>query len=76
VIAVDGKTVRCSDSRRHEHGPLHLVSAWANMESFHRLLSGNSFRSYGATCGDVDKTKRIDLVFAAIISDLRPTKGT
>src|SRR5215218_10900800 len=29
VIAVDGKTVRRSGSRRHEHGPLHLVSAWA-----------------------------------------------
>jgi predicted transposase YbfD/YdcC len=30
VIAVDGKTVRRSGSRRHEHGPLHLVSAWAS----------------------------------------------
>jgi predicted transposase YbfD/YdcC len=30
VIAVDGKTVRRSASRRHEHGPLHLVSAWAS----------------------------------------------
>src|ERR671916_1724299 len=29
-IAVDGKTVRRSRSRRHEHGPLHLVSAWAS----------------------------------------------
>src|SRR5215210_4875091 len=30
VIAVDGKTVRRSGSRRHEQGPLHLVSAWAS----------------------------------------------
>jgi predicted transposase YbfD/YdcC len=29
-IAVDGKTVRRSGSRRHEHGPLHRVSAWAS----------------------------------------------
>src|SRR5919199_190979 len=29
VVAVDGKTVRRSGSRRH-HGPLHLVSAWAS----------------------------------------------
>src|ERR687890_2116471 len=29
VIAVDGKTVRRSGSRRREQGPLHLVSAWA-----------------------------------------------
>jgi predicted transposase YbfD/YdcC len=30
VVAVDGKTVRRSASRRHDHGPLHLVSAWAS----------------------------------------------
>jgi predicted transposase YbfD/YdcC len=30
VIAVDGKTVRRSGSRRREYGPLHLVSAWAS----------------------------------------------
>ncbi len=30
VVAVDGKTVRRSGSRRREHGPLHLVSAWAS----------------------------------------------
>ena len=30
VVAVDGKTVRRSGSRRHEHGPLHLVSARAS----------------------------------------------
>ena len=30
VRAVDGKTVRRSGSRRHEHGPLPLVSAWAS----------------------------------------------
>jgi DDE_Tnp_1-associated len=27
VVAVDGKTVRRSGGRRHDHGPLHLVSA-------------------------------------------------
>src|SRR3954466_10427515 len=30
VVAVDGKTVRRSGSRRHERGPLHPVSAWAS----------------------------------------------
>jgi predicted transposase YbfD/YdcC len=30
VVAVDGKTLRRSASRRHDHGPLHLVSAWAS----------------------------------------------
>src|ERR1044072_5362121 len=30
VVAIDGKTVRRSASRRHNHGPLHLVSAWAS----------------------------------------------
>src|SRR3954447_7010715 len=30
VVALDGKTVRRSGSRRHEQGPLHLVSAWAS----------------------------------------------
>jgi predicted transposase YbfD/YdcC len=30
VAAVDGKTVRRSGSRRHAHGPRHLVSAWAS----------------------------------------------
>src|SRR3712207_3659653 len=30
VVAFDGKTVRRSGSRRHEHGPLHLVNAWAS----------------------------------------------
>src|SRR5919202_6966077 len=29
VVALDGKTVRRSGSRRHERGPLHLISAWA-----------------------------------------------
>src|SRR3954453_23924247 len=29
VVAVDGKTVSRSGSRRYERGPLHLVSAWA-----------------------------------------------
>jgi predicted transposase YbfD/YdcC len=30
VVATDGKTVRRSGGRRHDHGPLHLVSAWAS----------------------------------------------
>src|SRR5215212_5100610 len=30
VVAVDGETVRRSGSRRHDHGPLHLVGAWAS----------------------------------------------
>src|ERR687885_2508338 len=30
VVALDGETVRRSGSRRHERGPLHLVSAWAS----------------------------------------------
>src|SRR3954465_7748170 len=30
VVAIDGKTVRRSGSRRHNRGPLHLVSAWAS----------------------------------------------
>src|SRR3954470_20458656 len=30
VVAIDGKTVRRSGSRRHDHGPLHLVSAWVS----------------------------------------------
>ena len=30
VVALDGKTVRRSGSRRHGRGPLHLVSAWAS----------------------------------------------
>src|SRR3954452_1016434 len=30
VVAVDGKTVRRSGSRRYERRPLHLVSAWAS----------------------------------------------
>jgi predicted transposase YbfD/YdcC len=30
VVAIDGKTLRRSFDRRHEHAPLHLVSAWAS----------------------------------------------
>src|SRR5215218_6101438 len=30
VVAIDGKAVRRSGSLRHDHGPLHLVSAWAS----------------------------------------------
>src|SRR3954465_11488300 len=37
VVAIDGKTVRRSGSHRHNHGPLHLVSAWASDQ---RLVLG------------------------------------
>src|SRR5918998_689331 len=30
VVAIDGKTLRRSFDRKHEHAPLHLVSAWAS----------------------------------------------
>ena len=30
VVAIDGKTLRRSFDRKHEHSPLHLVSAWAS----------------------------------------------
>lgn len=36
-IAIDGKTLRRSHDRTHGHGPLHLVSAWAETE---RLVLG------------------------------------
>src|SRR5437868_9677748 len=32
VIAIDGKTLRRSFDRKHEHAPLHLVSAWASAQ--------------------------------------------
>jgi predicted transposase YbfD/YdcC len=30
VVAIDGKTLRRSFDRKHEHAPLHLVSAWTS----------------------------------------------
>ena len=45
VVAVDGKTVRRSGSRRHDHGPLHLVSAWASGQGLalgQRAVDGKS----------------------------------
>jgi Transposase DDE domain len=45
VVAIDGKTVRRSSSRRHDHGPLHLVSAWASDQGLvlgHREVDGKS----------------------------------
>jgi predicted transposase YbfD/YdcC len=45
VVAVDGKTVRRSGSRRHHHGPLHLVSAWASEQGLvlgQRAVDGKS----------------------------------
>src|SRR5919205_402271 len=45
VVAVDGKTVRRSGSRRHDHGPLHLVSAWASDQGLvlgQRAVDGKS----------------------------------
>jgi predicted transposase YbfD/YdcC len=44
-VAVDGKTVRRSGSRRHDHGPLHVVSAWASGRGLalgHRAVDGTS----------------------------------
>ncbi|MFL5285354.1 MAG: ISAs1 family transposase, partial [Rhodopila sp.] len=45
VVAIDGKTVRRSGSRRHDHGPLHLVSAWASDQGLvlgQRAVDGKS----------------------------------
>jgi predicted transposase YbfD/YdcC len=45
VVAVDGKAVRRSGSRRHGHGPLHLVSAWASEQGLvlgQRAVDGKS----------------------------------
>ncbi len=45
VVAVDGKTVRRSGSRRHNHGPLHVVSAWASEQGLalgQRAVDGKS----------------------------------
>src|SRR5689334_13942822 len=45
VVAIDGKTVRRSGSRRHEHGPLHRVSAWASDQGLvlgQRAVDGKS----------------------------------
>jgi predicted transposase YbfD/YdcC len=45
VVAIDGKTVRRSGSRRHERGPLHLVSAWASARGLalgQRAVDGKS----------------------------------
>ncbi len=45
VVAVDGKTVRRSGRRRHDHGPLHLVSAWASGQGLalgQRAVDGKS----------------------------------
>ena len=45
VVAIDGKTARRSGSRRHGHGPLHLVSAWASEQGLalgQRAVDGKS----------------------------------
>jgi predicted transposase YbfD/YdcC len=45
VVAVDGKAVRRSGRRRHDHGPLHLVSAWASDQGLalgQRAVDGKS----------------------------------
>ena len=45
VVAIDGKTARRSGSRRHGHGPLHLVSAWASEQGLalgQRVVDGKS----------------------------------
>ena len=48
VLAIDGKTVRRSGGRRHDHGPLHLVGAWASDRGpvlGQREVGGKSTRS-------------------------------
>ena len=58
VVAIDGKTVRRSGSRRHDHGPLHLVSAWASDQGLvlgRREVDGKSnetppFPSFSTPC--------------------------
>ncbi len=48
VVAIDGKSVRRSGSRRHDHGPLHLVSAWASERGLalgQRAVDGGRTRS-------------------------------
>jgi len=45
VVAIDGKTARRSGNRRHGHGPLHLVSAWASEQGLvlgQRAVDGKS----------------------------------
>src|SRR5919199_2054726 len=45
VVALDGKTVRRSGSRRHDHGPLHVISAWASDQGLalgQRAVDGKS----------------------------------
>ena len=45
VVAIDGKTVRRSGSRRHDHGPLPVVSAWASGQGLalgQRAVDGKS----------------------------------
>lgn len=45
VIAIDGKTIRCSMDSYHNKAPIHLVSAWANQNSLvlgQRKVDGKS----------------------------------
>ncbi len=37
IVAIDGKTARCSHDRSKDRGPLHMVSAWASSQ---RLVLG------------------------------------
>jgi hypothetical protein len=69
VVAVDGKTVRRSGSRRHDHGPLHLVSAWASDQGLvpgftHELdgplTTGRAGRSPMEAIGDGRHDRRFD----------------
>src|SRR5215211_5892964 len=60
VVAIDGKTVRRSGSRRHDHGPLHLVSAWASDQLAVETIRGvhgtgkteAEIRYFLTSCGD------------------------
>ena len=54
VVAVDGKTVRRSGSRRHDHGPLHVVSTWASEQGLvlgQREVDGKSNEITALTMG-------------------------
>src|SRR4051794_29906466 len=44
VVAIDGKTLRRSFDRKHEHALLHLVSAWASAVSRTSLTRSRPFR--------------------------------
>ena len=50
--------------------------ACADMKTFHCSLLGDPVRSCGASFRDINKAKSTDMIFAPVISDLRPAEGT